>query len=53
MPETLNYSEAFQFAQYCYVSDEFLNEYGSALRWMDSMIDTGELLAFVDRIMGQ
>jgi hypothetical protein len=53
MPTTLNYSEALQFAQYCYVADEFLNEYGSAIRWVNCKIDAGELMSFIDRIMGQ
>lgn len=53
MPQTLNYTEALQFAQYCYVADEFLNEYGSAIRWVNSKIDAGELMNFVERVMWQ
>ena len=51
MPAQVSYSEAFQFAQYCFVTDEFLKEYGSAIRWHDSLIDFGELFGFVDRII--
>jgi hypothetical protein len=53
MPAQVTYNEALRFASYCYIVDEFLSEYGLAYRWRNIMIDTGELLAFVDRIMGQ
>ena len=51
MPTQVTYSQALQFAEYCYIVEEFLQEYGIANRWQDSMIDSGELMAFVDTIM--
>ena len=51
MPQTLTYTEALTFAQYCYALEEFLQEYGSAIRWKDCMIDAGELLTFVENVI--
>ena len=51
MPQQLNYFEALQFAEYCYTVEEFLQEYGSAIRWQNSMIDTGELMNFIENII--
>lgn len=51
MPQSLNYNEAFRFAEYCYAAEEFLQEYGSAIRWRDCMIDAGELLTFVENVV--
>jgi hypothetical protein len=53
MPQSLTYTEAFQFATYCYIVEEFLSEYGLPYRWRNSMIDSGELMAFVDTIMSR
>lgn len=50
MPQSLTYTEALQFAEYCYAVDEFLQEYGIANRWQDCMIDAGELLTFIENI---
>jgi hypothetical protein len=51
MPTQVTYSEALQLSTYCYVVDEFLQEYGIATRWKDCMIDAGELMAFIDNVM--
>ena len=53
MPQQIPYTQALRFAEHCLVADEFLQEYGSALLWQNCMIDTGELMAFVDRVIGQ
>ena len=47
-PVMVPYSQALQFATECTVGDEFLNEYGSALNWVHSMIDMGELFVFIE-----
>lgn len=36
-----------------YLHDEFLNEYGTADQWIESLVDVGELLAFVDSVFAQ
>jgi len=51
MNPTLSYFEALDFAAGCLVADEFLSEYGSALRWVDSTIDLGELFTFIDNCL--
>ena len=51
MPTQVTYSEALQLSTYCYIAEEFLQEYGSAFRWRNCMIDSGELMAFIDNVM--
>jgi hypothetical protein len=53
MNPTLSYSEALDFATGCLVADEFLTEYGSAVRWVNSTIDLGELFAFIDNCLAK
>lgn len=45
MPQTLTYTEAHTFAEYCYALDEFLKEYGSQ---KDSVFNANELLTFIE-----
>jgi hypothetical protein len=45
---TIPYSQAFNFANCCNVAEEFLSEYGSAIRWQDCRIDLGELMVFIE-----
>ena len=47
------YSQALNFAACCELADEFLNEYGSAIRWTDSKIDFNELFAFMESKLDQ
>ena len=47
------YSQALNFAACCELADEFLNEYGSAIRWTDCKIDFNELFAFVESKLDQ
>jgi hypothetical protein len=51
MNPTLTYTQALDFAAGCLVADEFLAEYGSAVRWVNSTIDLGELFAFIDNCL--
>jgi hypothetical protein len=53
MNPTLSYSEALDFATGCLVGDEFLAEYGSAVRWVNCTIDLGELFAFIDNCLAK
>lgn len=54
MPVAIPYNQALDFAGQCMVSNEFLSEYGSAIRWQDCLIDLGELMQFVeDKLNGQ
>ena len=53
-PVEITYSQALQFATDCTVGVEFIDEYGSALSWVGSMIDLGELMAFIeDKLNGR
>ena len=45
---TIPYSQALNFATCCNVAEEFLDVYGSAIRWRDCMVDLGELMAFIE-----
>ena len=51
MDPTLTYTQALDFAAGCLVVEEFLAEYGSAVRWVNSTIDLGELFAFIGNCM--
>jgi hypothetical protein len=51
MTPTLTYTQALDFAAGCLVVEEFLAEYGSAVRWVDCSIDLGELFAFIDNCL--
>jgi hypothetical protein len=51
MTPTLSYFEALDFAAGCLVAEEFLAEYGSAVRWVHCSIDLGELFAFIDNCL--
>ena len=53
MNPTLSYSEALDFAADCLVAEEFLAEYGSAVRWVNSTIDLGELFVFVNNCLAK
>ena len=53
MNPTLSYSEALDFAVGCLVGDEFLAEYGSAVRWVNCTIDLGELFTFIDNCLAK
>jgi len=53
MNPTLSYAEALDFAAGCMVAEEFLAEYGSAVRWVDSTIDLGELFVFVNNCLAK
>ena len=54
MPVQVPYSQALQFATDCTVGVEFVEVYGSALSWVDSMIDMGELFVFIeDKLNGR
>lgn len=53
-PVQIPYSHALQFAMDCTVGVEFIEEYGSALSWVGSMIDMGELMGFIEnKLNGQ
>ena len=47
-PVKITYAEALHFATHCTVGVEFIEEYGSALSWIDSYIDLGELMVFIE-----
>jgi hypothetical protein len=51
MPTQITYFEALQLSTYCYIVDEFLQEYGLANRWQNCMIDSGELMTFIDSVI--
>jgi hypothetical protein len=53
MNPTLTYTQALDFAAGCLVADEFLAEYGSAVRWVHCSIDLGELFAFIDNCLAK
>ena len=53
MNPTLTYTQALDFAAGCLVADEFLAEYGSAVRWVNSTIDLGELFTFIDNCLAK
>ncbi len=50
MPETISYPEAFNYAVNCELGVEFLNTYGSAIRWVGCPVDTGEFLNWIDEM---
>ena len=53
-PVMIPYSQALMFATDCTVGVEFIDTYGSAIRWIDSLIDMGELMAFIeDKLNGR
>lgn len=47
-PVEVTYSQALQFATDCTVGVEFIESYGSAIRWQDCLIDLGELMVFIE-----
>ncbi len=53
-PVEIPYNQALQFATDCTVGVEFIESYGSAIRWTDCLIDLGELMAFIEsKLNGQ
>ena len=54
MPVEIPYTQALQFATDCTVGVEFIESYGSAIRWTDCLIDLGELMVFIEsKLNGQ
>lgn len=51
-PLVIPYSQALNYALQCNVGEAFLTQYGSAIQWTDCYIDVGELMAFVDSVLG-
>jgi len=53
-PVMIPYSQALSFATDCTVGVEFIDTYGSAIRWQHCLIDMGELMAFIeDKLNGR
>ena len=48
---TVPYNQAHNFAACCCVEPQFLNEYGTADNWVESRVDLGELMNFIERIL--
>jgi hypothetical protein len=54
MPDAVSYPQAFNLAVCCNLGEEFIECYGSAIRWQDCLIDMGELMAFIeDKLNGR
>ena len=48
---TVPYSQAHNFAACCSVEYHFLKEYGTAENWVESRVDLGELMDFIEAIL--
>ena len=53
MPQQIPYNQALYFASLMFMHDEFVSEYGTADQWIESLVDVGELMAFVDSVFAQ